>query len=42
MEREVTVRDANQNFAKYVRAGESGETFVITKGGQPAPPLGEN
>lgn len=35
MEREVTVRDANQNFAKYVRAVESGETFVITKRGQP-------
>ncbi len=34
MARTVTLRDANQNFAKYVRAVEAGEEFVITRRGQ--------
>ncbi len=34
MTRTVTLRDANQNFAKYVRAVETGEEFVITRRGQ--------
>ncbi len=31
----VTLRDANHNFAKYVRAVQSGKEFVITRRGQP-------
>lgn len=35
MEKEVALRAANQQFAKYVRAVESGESFVITRRGKP-------
>jgi prevent-host-death family protein len=35
MARTVSLRDANQNFAKYVRAVEAGEEFVITRRGAP-------
>jgi len=33
--REMTVRDANQNFSQVVAAAERGETIVITKNGTP-------
>jgi prevent-host-death family protein len=39
MAKSVTLRDANQNFAKYVRAAESGEEFVITRRGAPVAKL---
>ena len=35
MEKEVALRDANQQFARYVRAVEAGESFVITRRGKP-------
>lgn len=35
MSKTVTLRDANQNFAKYVRQVEAGEEIVITRRGQP-------
>lgn len=35
MPKTVTLRDANQNFAKYVREVESGEEIVVTRRGQP-------
>jgi prevent-host-death family protein len=35
MVRQVTLRDANQNFARYVRAVSQGEEFVITRRGEP-------
>lgn len=35
MAKEVALRDANQQFAKYVRAVEAGESFVITRRGKP-------
>jgi prevent-host-death family protein len=35
MTKSVTLRDANQNFAKYVRQVQAGEEFVITRRGQP-------
>lgn len=35
MSKIVTLRDANQNFAKYVREVESGEEIVVTRRGQP-------
>ena len=31
--REMTVREANQNFSQVVAAAERGETIVITKNG---------
>ena len=34
MDKEVTLREANQQFAKYVRAVETGESFVITRRGK--------
>jgi prevent-host-death family protein len=34
-DKEVALRDANQQFAKYVRAVEAGESFVITRRGKP-------
>jgi prevent-host-death family protein len=34
MDKEVALRDANQRFAKYVRAVEAGESFVITRRGK--------
>jgi prevent-host-death family protein len=33
--REMTVREANQNFSQVVAAAERGETIVITKNGIP-------
>jgi prevent-host-death family protein len=33
--REMTVREANQNFSQVVAAAERGETIVITKNGTP-------
>ncbi len=33
--REMTVREANQNFSKVIAAAEQGETIVITKNGKP-------
>ncbi len=35
MTKSITLRDANQNFAKYVRKAQGGEEFVITRRGQP-------
>ena len=35
MEKQVALRDANQQFARYVRAVEAGESFVITRRGKP-------
>lgn len=35
MATEVTLREANQRFAQYVRAVEQGEAFVITRRGKP-------
>jgi prevent-host-death family protein len=33
--REMTVREANQNFSKVIAAAEQGETILITKNGKP-------
>ncbi len=33
--REMSVREANQNFSQVIAAAESGETIVITKNGTP-------
>jgi prevent-host-death family protein len=33
--REMSVRDANQNFSQVIAAAERGETIVITKNGAP-------
>jgi prevent-host-death family protein len=33
--REMTVREANQNFSQVIAAAERGETVVITKNGVP-------
>lgn len=33
--REMTVREANQNFSQVVAAAERGETIIITKNGAP-------
>jgi prevent-host-death family protein len=33
--REMTVREAKQNFSQLVAAAERGETIVITKNGRP-------
>lgn len=35
MSKTVTLRDANQNFAKYIRQVEAGEEIVITRRGAP-------
>ena len=35
MDQEVALREANQPFAKYVRAVETGESLVITRHGKP-------
>lgn len=35
MAKTVTLRDANQNFAKYVREVESGHELLITRRGAP-------
>ena len=34
MTKTVTLRDANQNFAKYIREVEAGEEFVVTRRGE--------
>jgi prevent-host-death family protein len=34
-DKEIALRDANQQFAKYVRAVEAGESFVIARRGKP-------
>ena len=39
MPKTVTLRDANQNFAKYVRRVEAGEEIVITRRGTPVAKL---
>jgi prevent-host-death family protein len=39
MSKTVTLRDANQNFAKYVRQVEGGEEIVITRRGTPVAKL---
>lgn len=33
--RQMTVREANQNFSQLIAAAERGETIVITKNGTP-------
>lgn len=33
--REMTVREANQNFSQVIAAAERGETIVVTKNGTP-------
>lgn len=33
--REMSVREANQNFSQLIAAAEQGETIVITKNGKP-------
>ncbi|MDO8297651.1 MAG: type II toxin-antitoxin system prevent-host-death family antitoxin [Caulobacter sp.] len=33
--REISVREANQNFSQLVAAAERGETIIITKKGRP-------
>lgn len=35
MARTVTLREANQNFSKFVRAVEAGAEFVVTRRGRP-------
>ena len=35
MTRTLTLRDANQSFARCVREVEAGEEFVITRNGKP-------
>jgi len=39
MSKTVTLRDANQNFAKYVRQVEGGEEIIITRRGAPVAKL---
>jgi prevent-host-death family protein len=33
--REISVREANQNFSQVIAAAERGETIVVTKNGKP-------
>lgn len=33
--REMSVREANQNFSQLISAAERGETIVVTKNGKP-------
>lgn len=33
--RQMTVREANQNFSQVIAAAERGETIIITKNGTP-------
>ncbi len=35
MSKTISLRDANQAFARYVREVEAGEEFVITRNGEP-------
>ncbi len=39
MSKTVTLRDANQNFAKYVREVQAGEEIIITRRGEPVAKL---
>jgi len=39
MSKTVSLRDANQNFAKYVRQVEAGAEIVITRRGEPVAKL---
>lgn len=39
MSKTVTLRDANQNFARYVREVQAGEEIVITRRGEPVAKL---
>jgi len=39
MTKTISLRDANQTFARCVRAVEAGEEFVITRNGQPVAKL---
>lgn len=39
MTKTISLRDANQGFARYVRAVEAGEEFVITRNGEPVAKL---
>ena len=34
MTKSITLREANQNFARYVREVEAGQEFVITRRGE--------
>jgi prevent-host-death family protein len=33
--REISAREANQNFSQVIAAAEPGETIVVTKNGRP-------
>ncbi len=33
--REITVREANQNFSRVIAEAERGETIIVTKNGRP-------
>lgn len=33
--REMTVREANQNFSKLIAEAQRGETIIVTKNGKP-------
>ena len=33
--RELSVREANQNFSQVIAAAEQGETIIVTKNGRP-------
>ena len=35
MTKQISLRDANQGFARCIRAVEGGEEFVITRNGRP-------
>jgi len=35
MSKKLTLREANQSFARCIRAVEAGEDFVITRNGRP-------
>jgi prevent-host-death family protein len=35
MSKTITLRDANQSFARYIREVEAGEEYVITRNGEP-------
>ena len=39
MPEEISLREANQHFAKYVRAVEQGGAFIITRRGEPVAQL---
>jgi prevent-host-death family protein len=39
MTKTITLRDANQTFARCIRAVEAGEEYVITRNGRPVAKL---